>query len=110
MSLRDRQAMHVRVAEAALASAEENGSPGEMLHRIEAAIHEVGATFALANRTDTERAAEVEEREACLRLLDEAIERHQEAIRKAHEGRSPWGEILLAGEDLKQAVGRVRAL
>lgn len=109
MSMRERAHFHQGAHQTAIERGLDRSEPTQTLTRIEAALHELGETVAMANTTEQEDVHAAEELEASLRQLDEAIDQHQQAIEKALQGLSPWGEIKHAGTQLQAAVQRLRA-
>ncbi len=108
MSMQDRQIYHLGQAQTALGLASDREGGIEAMHRVEAALHELGATFAESNRSDMESAALREEQDAALRVLRDVVDRHQAAIEKANQGLAPWGEIKAVGEQLQAAIQRAQ--
>lgn len=107
MKMRDRQLFHMEQAQTALGLAIDREGHIAAMHRVEAAIHELATTFAAANQTEVENAAVHEEQAASLRMFKTVLQQYQDAITKAHQGLSPWGEIKLVGEQLQQAIQRL---
>jgi len=77
---------------------------------VQAAIHSLGATIALAAQSDERFDLQSEEVVMAQRAFDEALEQHTDAVERAHKGQAPWGEILAAAATLKQASERLRLL
>lgn len=110
MKLKEREDFHLGRSDTAYELCSDHGQPANALFRIEAALHDLGATIALAARSGPDTPEDQEEQDAAMRLLRDAVDQYQAAIEKAHRGLAPWGEILLVGEGLQQAIQRVFGL
>lgn len=110
MTLKQRHDDHCAMASTAIETAADHGDETAALYRIIAAIHEVGATIALAGTPPAVNEELELLRAKAMDDFKEVLERHQEAIYKAHQGLSPWGEIKMVGDELQTALGTLRGL